>query len=447
MRNSLERFLEQSSSKPSRRAVLRGAGVAMTLPWLESVSALGATTGTSPYPQRFAAVFMGNGINGNHWWSKGSGDAMQLSKSLEPLAPIKKKINVINGLFNEPAVGEGIHPGQTGNLLSGAPLQRGSIMKAGVTIDQVLAARLGQETPQFSVVLACEQPMTGFHETNFSMAYSSHISWRTPESPVPCEVYPSLAFDSLFEYRWSLSNISILDRLQDEAKAFQNEVSAADKNKIEEYLTSVRETERRIERMRVDKDKADDRASNKGVPTLAMQRPENGLPEDLRDHTRAMCDIMATAFQTDKTRFGTLLLCRDLSSLYYPFLGVREGHHGASHNDLSDEYERISHFHLSQFAHLATRLEAMPEGEGTVLDNTCLVFLSNMWSGWKHDNMKLPVVTAGGLGGTLETGRSLNYLYAGDENRKLCSLYLSLMDRMGVVLDRFGDAEVRLAEL
>ena len=447
MRNSLERFLEQSSSMPSRRAVLRGAGVAMTLPWLESVSALGATTGTSPYPQRFAAVFMGNGINGNHWWSKGSGDAMQLSKSLEPLAPIKKKINVINGLFNEPAVGEGIHPGQTGNLLSGAPLQRGSIMKAGVTIDQVLAARLGQETPQFSVVLACEQPMTGFHETNFSMAYSSHISWRTPESPVPCEVYPSLAFDSLFENRGSLSNISILDRLQDEAKAFQNEVSAADKNKIEEYLTSVRETERRIERMRVDKDKADDRASNKGVPTLAMQRPENGLPEDLRDHTRAMCDIMATAFQTDKTRFGTLLLCRDLSSLYYPFLGVREGHHGASHNDLSDEYERISHFHLSQFAHLATRLEAMPEGEGTVLDNTCLVFLSNMWSGWKHDNMKLPVVTAGGLGGTLETGRSLNYLYAGDENRKLCSLYLSLMDRMGVVLDRFGDAEVRLAEL
>jgi hypothetical protein len=427
--------------------MLRGAGVAMTLPWLESISALGATTGTSPYPQRFAAVFMGNGINGNHWWSKGSGDAMQLSKSLEPLTPIKKKINVINGLFNEPAVGEGIHPGQTGNLLSGAPLQRGSIMKAGVTIDQVLAARLGQETPQSSVVLACEQPMTGFHETNFSMAYSSHISWRTPESPVPCEVYPSLAFDSLFENRGSLSNISILDRLQDEAKAFQNEVSAADKNKIEEYLTSVRETERRIERMRVDKDKADDRASAKDVPVLAMQRPENGLPEDLRDHTRAMCDIMAMAFQTDKTRFGTLLLCRDLSSLYYPFLGVREGHHGASHNDLSDEYERISHFHLSQFAHLATRLEAMPEGEGTVLDNTCLVFLSNMWSGWKHDNMKLPVVTAGGLGGTLETGRSLNYLYAGDENRKLCSLYLSLMDRMGVVLDRFGDAEVRLAEL
>jgi hypothetical protein len=160
-----------------------------------------------------------------------------------------------------------------------------------------------------------------------------------------------------------------------------------------------------------------------------------------------MCDIIALAFQSDKTRVASLLLCRDLSSLYYPFLDVREGHHSASHNDLSEGYERISRFHLSQLAYLATRLDAMPEGEGTVLDHSCLLFLSNMWSGWKHDNMKLPVVTAGGLGGTLETGRTLEYLYAGDDNRKLCSLYLSLMDRMGVRLDRFGDSETRLAGL
>jgi hypothetical protein len=126
---------------------------------------------------------------------------------------------------------------------------------------------------------------------------------------------------------------------------------------------------------------------------------------------------------------------------------VREGHHGASHNDLSDGYERISRFHLSQLAYLAKRLDEMPEGEGTVLDNCCLVFLSNMWSGWKHDNMKLPVVTVGGMGGELKTGRALDYLYSGDDNRKLCSLYLSLMDRMGVKLDRFGDAEARLANI
>ena len=150
---------------------------------------------------------------------------------------------------------------------------------------------------------------------------------------------------------------------------------------------------------------------------------------------------------SSKTRIASLLLARDLSGLYYPFLQVRGDHHGASHNDLSDEYERISRFHLSQLAYLAKKLDAMPEGEGTVLDNCCLMFLSNMWAGWKHDNMKLPVVLAGGLGGTLETGRSLDYLYAGDENRKVCSLYLGIMDRMGVKLDHFGDADTRLKAL
>src|SRR5262249_51083574 len=148
---------------------------------------------------------------------------------------------------------------------------------------------------------------------------------------------------------------------------------------------------------------------------------------DVRDRARVLCDIIALAFQTDRTRVASLLLARDLSSLEYPFLGVREGHHAASHDDLSGGYERISRFHLGQLAYLAGKLEAMPEGEGTVLDNSCLLWLSNMWAGWKHDNMKLPVVLAGGLGGTLETGRALDFLYAGDENRKLCSLYLSIM--------------------
>lgn len=429
----------------SRRAVLRGAGVTMALPWMESLS--GATTAPGAFPKRFAVLFMGNGINGNHWWAKGSGADMKLGKTLQPLEPLKKKINVINGLFNKLAVGQGIHPGQTGNLLSGVPIQRGAIIKGGITMDQVLANHFGQETPQSSIVLACEQPMTGYHETNFSMAYSSHISWHSADSPVPNEVYPSLAFDNLFENRGSLRNKSVLDRVKDRAEALGTKVSSSDKGKLDEYLTSVREVEKRIEGMRVDKDKAEERAKRQGRPVFAMERPANGLPEDLRDHTRLMCDVIAMAFQTDKTRIASLLLARDLSSLYYPFLQVREGHHGASHNDLSDGYERISRFHLSQLAYLATKLDSIPEGEGTVLDNCCLMFLSNMWAGWKHDNMKLPVVLAGGLGGTLETGRALDYLNAGDDNRKVCSLYLSIMDRMGVKLDHFGDAETRLARL
>jgi hypothetical protein len=160
-----------------------------------------------------------------------------------------------------------------------------------------------------------------------------------------------------------------------------------------------------------------------------------------------MCDIIAMAFQTDRTRVASLLLARDLSAMYYPFLEVREGHHAASHDNLSDGYERISRFHLSQFAYLAQKLDSMPEGEGTVLDNSCLLYLSNLWIGRLHDNTRLPVVLAGGLGGTIKTGRTLNYLEAAADNRKMCSLYLSLLDRFGVQTDRFGDAEARLENL
>jgi hypothetical protein len=436
-----------ASQRISRRTVLRGAGVTMALPWLQSLSAAPAKDAPAAFPKRFAVLFMGNGINENHWGAEGDGDAMKLSLSLSPLEPIKHKINVIHGLFNKPATGQGIHPAQTGSLLSGAQIQRGAIIKAGITIDQVIANHVGQETPQSSIVLACEQPMTGYHETNFSMAYSSHISWQTPDSPVPNEVYPSLAFDNLFENRGSLRNMSILDRVKDRAESLSKSISADDKAKLDEYLTSVREVEKRVDSMRKSKEQADELAKHNNKHVFTMDRPANGLPEDLREHAKLMCDIIAIAFQTDRTRVATLLLARDLSALYYPFLNVRSGHHGASHDNLSDGYERISRFHLSQLAYLATKLDSMPEGNGTVLDNSCLMWLNNMWSGRKHDNSKLPLVLAGGLGGTLKTGRSLNYLNTGDDNRKMCSLYLSLMDRMGVQLDRFGDAENRLANL
>jgi hypothetical protein len=312
-------------------------------------------------------------------------------------------------------------------------------------MDQVLANHVGQETHLPSMVLACEQPLNGYHESNFSCAYSSHISWQNPDSPMPNELYPSLAFDSLFENSGNLRNISILDRLKDHAQDLSRQVSTSDKAKLDEYLTSVREIERSVERMRADKDKADERAGAKGQPTITMKRPENGLPEDFRDHAKLMCDIIALAFQTDKTRIVSLLTARDLSTLYYPFLGVTSGHHDASHQENGDGYEAISRMHLGHFAYLAQKLEAMQEGEGTVLDNSCLMFLSNMWSGHNHDNTKVPMVLAGGLRGTLKTGRTLDYASAGDDNRQLCSLYLGIMDRMGVKLDYFGDADTRLA--
>jgi hypothetical protein len=430
----------------TRRTVLRGVGVTMALPLLESLPCF-ADAAPMTFPKRFAILFMGNGINEQYWSSEGSGAEMKLSKTLSPLEPLKHKINVIHGLYQKRSTGLGIHPGQTGGLLSGAMIQKGAIIHAGVTVDQAIANHVGDDTPQSSIVLACEQPMTGYHETNFSLAYSSHVSWQTPDSPVPNEVYPSLAWDSLFENRGSLRNVSILDRVQNEAAALCRDISSDDKVKLDEYLTSVREVEKRVDHMRKSKDQAEDLAKRKNRPVFSMERPANGLPEDLREHARLMCDIIAIGFQTDKTRVATLLLARDLSAMYYPFLGVRDGHHAASHNNLSEGYERISRFHLSQLAYLATKLDSMPEGNGTVLDNSCLMFLSNMWIGRKHDNSRLPVVLAGGLGGTLQTGRTLDYLQAGDDNRKMCSLYLSIMDRMGFKLDQFGDAQTRLERL
>ncbi len=441
----------------TRRRFLRGTGVLMALPFLDSLPAWGAdslrappATPTPPatpraYPQRFAAVFQGNGINATHWWAKGAGAQMELSRTLEALAPFKQKLNVINGLQNKPAVGVGIHPGQTGNILSGMPLMKGAVLKGGISMDQVLANSVGAETMQPSLVLGCEQPITGYHETNFSMAYSSHISWQSADSPVPMEVYPSLAFDSLFENRGNKRTQSILDRVKDDAASLSRKISSEDNRKLDEYLTSVREVEKRVDRMRTDQAKAAENARGKSTPVFAMERPDNGLPEDIRDHMKLMCDIVALAFQTDKSRVATLVLCRDLSGLFYPFLGVRKTHHSASHDDLSDDYEKIASYYVGNLAYLAARLDAMPEGEGTVLDNTCLLYLSNMWSGSRHDNTRLPVLTVGGLGGALETGRVLDYAGAGDENRKLCSLHLSLMDRMGVTLPRFGDADTRLA--
>jgi hypothetical protein len=432
-----------SSHLPSRRTVLRGVGATVSLPWLEAFPLVARGAEAAAHPQRFAALFMGNGISPKNWHAKGSGAEMELSKSLEPLKPFRAKLNIINGLFNKSATGVGIHPGQTGNILSGASLQKGAVLRGGISVDQVLAKHFEDDTAQPSLVLGCEQPITGYHETNFSMAYSSHISWQDATAPVPMEVYPSLAFDSLFDSQGSKRATSILDRVKDQTAALEPKVSAADKAKLDEYLTSVREVEKRVQKARGEKGRADTGSK----PAFLMKRPDNGLPEDIREHMRLMCDIIALAFQTDKTRVATLLMCRDLSGLFYPFLNVRTAHHPTSHEDESDAYERVTRYYVGQLAYLATKLSEMKEGESTVLDHSCLMFVSNMWSGSRHDSNKLPVLTVGGLGGKLETGRVLDYTRKADEDRRLCAFYLSLLNRMGAKADKFGDANAPLAGL
>ena len=440
-----------SDNRVSRRVLLQGAGVSMTLPWLQSLPVWGedATSGIDApeFPKRFGVLFMACGVNPDHWWAKQTENGMELGKSLAPLESLKPKLNVINGLFNKNATGVGIHPGQTGNILSGASLKKGAELGGGISIDQLLANRVGSDTIQSSLVLGCEQPVTGYHETNFSMAYSSHISWQNATSPVPMEVYPALAFDSLFENRGARRNQSVLDRIGEHASDLRRQASMDDRRKLDEFLSSVREVEKRIVQQRLAQEKANARTDGNPRTLATMARPDNGLPEDIREHMQLMCDIVAMAFQTNKTRIATLLLCRDISGLFYPFLDARNAHHSASHNDRSDEFERISTYYCSQFAYLAKKLDGMQEGDGTVLDHSCLMFVNNMWSGSAHNSQKVPLLTVGGLSGQFGTGRVLDYEKRPDSERKLCSLYLSLANKMGVSLDKFGDADGPLVDL
>jgi hypothetical protein len=420
----------------SRRVLLKGLGLSLSLPWLESAHLWGGdfTKGKARRPQRFACLFVGDGISPPQWWSKGNGSQMELGESLASLAPYKDKLNVINGLYNKQAGGG--HAKCAGNILSGVALKRGRVIHGGISMDQLLAKRFEEETALPSLVLGCEQPVSGFHESQYSMVYASHISWQSPNSPIPIELHPALAFDSLFGGQSNKLQGSILDMVREQAGDLRRAVSHADQVKIDEYLTSVRETEQRLQAL--NKRQAADSAD---VP--AAERPPVGLPPDLREYARLMCDIIALAFQTDRSRIATLLLSRDLSGQVYPFLNIRDDHHSYSHSNTQPAFQSIVKWEVDQYAYLVDRLAKMQEGDGTVLDNSCLMFVSEHWNA--HNSNQVPLLLAGGLGGTLETGRSLDYLQSGDDRRKLCSLYLSLMDRMGLELKEFGDARERLA--
>lgn len=428
----------------SRRTFLRGAGVSMALPWLESLPVWGdeakpRAAGSEP-PVRLAVLFSGNGFHSREWWAKGEGKQLELGQVLSPLAPFREKLTFIRGLYNEEALKGNIHSSQTGNLLSGAPLTPGGEIRSGTSIDQVIAQRHGRSTKVPSLVLGCEKSNPSVHK-NYSMIYSSHISWSSPTTPTPLELYPALAFDRLFKDGAERGDKSVLDAVLDDASSFRQRISAADRQKLDEYLTSVREVEQRI-----------DRAGKQGElqgwrPTLAkpdQPRPPDGIPQNIADHMRLMCDILVLGFQTDTTRVCTLKLNNDHSALRFPHLNVDYMiHHLLSHSDTAD-WLKVNQFFLEQVAYVARKLEAIQEGERTALDNSMVLYLSSMLTG-SHDATKLPVVLLGGAGGRVRGGRVLDYLEK--PNRKMCSLFLSMLDHCDVRLDRFGDSSERLAEV
>jgi hypothetical protein len=423
--------------------MLRGLGVTMALPWMESLSAnegAGKSGSLNSAPTRMAIMFSGCGYHSKEWWAKGSGAEMELGKVLQPVNEFRDRMVFIRGLYNAEALKGNIHSSQTGNLLSGAPLSSGGTIRSGTSVDQVIAKKLGRRTKLPSLVLGCEKANPSVHK-NYSMLYSSHISWSSPTSPTPLEVYPSLAFDQLFKDEAGQGDRSVLDEVLEDASDVRRRISKSDRQKLDEYLNSVREVEQRIER-----------AGQKGElqgwrPTLTepnIHRPADGYPQDIVEHMRLMCDILVLAFQTDTTRVCTLKLNNDHGTLRFPHLGVDYMiHHLLSHSD-SNDWLKVNQFFLEQVAYVARRLDAINEGERTALDNSMIMLCSSMLNG-NHDATKLPVVILGSAGGQLEGGQNLDY--SGNSDRQMCRLYLSMMDKMGVHLDHFGDATERLSEI
>ncbi|MEO6567151.1 MAG: DUF1552 domain-containing protein [Opitutaceae bacterium] len=438
----------------TRRHFLRGVGVALALPWMESLPLFGqAVTGakSNKPPLRFGIVYFSNGVEPIHWWAKGSGAEMELGNAALPMMPHREDMVFIRGLFSATArASTSPHLGRM-NLLSGAPvsLDPGEI-RVGTSMDQILASQIGNRTAVPSLVLGIE-PNELRLEDGLSMIYGSSLSWASPTKPATKEIYPSRTFDRLVgDGTGRKLDRSILDEVREDSASLKRKVSRGDSVKLEEYYESIRDVEKRIERA------SKEERIEGWRPTLAqpnMPRPANELPQNVPDHMKLMLDLTVLAFQMDKTRIATLMLNNDLSQMNFKFL---DGVKGALHLDLTHNgkavekeamYLKTNQFHIAQFAYLTQRMKDIREGEGSMLDNSILMCASSLFDGDAHSAEQLPVLLTGKGGGSLKTGRVLDYLDAGDEHRKVCSLHLSLMDRMGVKMDRFGDASERLANL
>jgi Protein of unknown function (DUF1552) len=450
---------DSPSRHTSRRHFLRGVGVALALPWMESLPVFGQSltqvvapaAKTNAPPLRMGIVFFSNGVEPIHWWAKGSGAAMELGPVLTPMMPHRADMIIVNGLFNQTAhVSTSPHLGRM-NLLSGAPVSLDpNEIRVGTSMDQVIAGHIGHHTAIPSLVLGVE-PNELRLEDGLSMIYGSSLSWVSPTKPATKEIYPSRAFDRLVgDGSGRALDRSILDAVRQDSQSLRPKISKGDNVKLTEYFESIRDIEKRIERA------SKEERLEGWRPTLDkpdMPRPKNELPQDVPDHMKLMLDVIVLAFQMDKTRVATVMLNNDLSQMNFKFV---EGVQGALHLDLTHNghaadkeamYLKTNQFHMAQFAYLVQRMKDISEGETTLFDNSILMMASSLFDGDAHSADRLPILLSGKGGGSLKTGRILDYLDKGDNNRKACSLHLSLMDRMGVTLDRFGDATTRLAEL
>ncbi|MDA1068921.1 MAG: DUF1552 domain-containing protein [Verrucomicrobia bacterium] len=440
----------------SRRNFLRGAGLTLALPWMESIPTYAVESGkriaaasAGQAPIRFGCLFFSNGVEPAHWWAKQTTDGMDIGPGLAPMKPFTEDFTFIRGLFNQKAVEhDSAHQGRTTNLLSGAWVSKDqSEIRVGETMDQVMAKQIGRESVIPSLVVGIE-PTELRLEDGLSMIYGSNISWSTDTKPSMKEIYPSRVFDLLVGRGDRELDRSVLDEVLADANYLKTRVAYSDKQKLTDYLDSIRDIETRLDNA------AKEHRLEGWRPSISepnMERPAETLPQNIPDHMKLMLDLIVLAFQMNKTRIATCMLNNDLSQMNFGFLEHVKGslHLDLTHNgrdpELEAMYLKTNQFHTEQCAYLLGRMKDIDEGGQSLLDNSMLMFCSNFFDGDLHQADHMPIILAGKGGGTLQPGRVLDFKEEDNSNRRACSLYLSLMDRMGVELPRFGDTTRRLA--
>jgi hypothetical protein len=440
----------------NRRTVLKGLGVAIALPALEGMTPVLSLAAAErrAFPRRLAFVYVPNGVHGPDWTPRTLGTAFELPATLEPLTPFRNRLLVLSGLTLDKARPNGDGPGDHARAMSAfltgcQPVKTsGANIRVGVSADQVAARQIGQATRFPSLEIGCEGGrLAGNCDSGYSCAYSNALSWRTPTTPNPKEVNPRLLFDRLFagpnqpeaagsQARRQRYNLSILDFVQEDAQRLRTRLGTNDNRRLEEYLTSIREIETRLAR-----------AGREPGPTASIARPA-GIPADYGEHIRLMTDLLVLAFQGDVTRVATFVYANEGSNRNYRLINVPDGHHDLSHHQGNREKQQkiatINRFHMTQFAHLLERLRAIPEGDGTLLDNCMIVYGSGNGDGNRHNHDELPILLAGRGGGTIVSGRHLRF----PRETPLMNLYLSLLDRMGGArIPSLGDSTGRLSNL
>ncbi|MBL9174603.1 MAG: DUF1552 domain-containing protein [Verrucomicrobiales bacterium] len=434
-----------------RRTFLRGLGTLMALPPLESLVRAGDPAGV--IPTRMAFVYVPNGANMADWTPTDTGSAYRMPYILEPLEEVRSDVMVLTGLTHDKGRphgdGAGDHARASASYLTATQARKtsGVDIRVGVSVDQVVAQKVGDRTPFRSLELGCDRGQSsGSCDSGYSCAYQYNISWRTPTAPMPPETSPRLAFERLFasadpsetaeqrELR-RVRRRSILDFVLEDARQLEPKLGRTDQRKLDEYLSSVRDLERRIE----------------GAEKVAAELPPDtfpkGTPADYPTHVRLMYDLLVLAFQTDTTRVATYIAAHDGSNRPYPFVGVTDGHHDLSHHGHDPEKKkkiaRINRFHSEQFAYFLRKMREVREGGGTLLDHSMIVYGSGLADGNAHAHDNLPILLCGQGGGSLSSGRHVRV----PKETPMANLFLEMMDRMGVRQERFGDSTGRLSLL